>query len=124
MTDHFTIIFEREGHPRTSLIVRNKNRSSTNTDPINYALNLPISIDSTLNILGIEKVPFKELVPKYKQIKNTDELIGQSCSICQCNYIPKEYKRELACKHTFHKKCIDKWLRSSLTCPFCRKCIG
>ena len=31
-------------------------------------------------------------------------------------------KKTLRCKHSFHKKCIDKWFEKSYTCPICR-CI-
>ena len=27
----------------------------------------------------------------------------------------------LKCKHSFHEKCIKRWLKNSNTCPFCRK---
>lgn len=60
----------------------------------------------------------------YKIIKNDDELIlnNSNCSICIEPYIPKQYKRTLDCKHTFHKKCLDSWLSNySAQCPLCRK---
>jgi len=51
------------------------------------------------------------------------------CSIC-CNTVKyTEFIRKLPCKHTYHKKCVDKWLISLLrksekmNCPLCRKNI-
>lgn len=119
--DHITIIFE-QNNVKTTLIVRGKNGSKLNAN--NYSIIPQIPVDSTLDLLNLERVPFNELVPKHKQIKIGDELIGQTCSICQEHYEIREYKRELACKHFFHKKCIDKWLKNNLSCPFCRHLIG
>lgn len=56
------------------------------------------------------------IVNSYK-MKRTDIV----CTICMeeikknsiCKKIPK-------CGHEFHKKCIDKWLVESKTCPNCR----
>jgi hypothetical protein len=118
--DNIRIIFEQD-NTITTLIVRSK----TGSKPIsnNYNIIPQIPINSTLDLLGLERVPFCELVPKYKQIKIGDNIIGQTCSICIDEYKTKEYKRELDCKHMFHKKCIDKWLKTHLTCPCCRNDI-
>ena len=118
--DNITIIFEQD-NVKTTLVVRSKNGTKPSSN--NYNLVPQIPINSTLDLLGLERVPYSELVPKYKQIKNGDKLIGQSCPICQDEYKPKEYRRELTCKHIFHKKCIDKWLKSNLSCPYCRENI-
>jgi hypothetical protein len=31
--------------------------------------------------------------------------------------------RVMECKHTFHKQCLDEWLRVNASCPTCRKSI-
>ena len=59
-------------------------------------------------------------------IKKDDELIKEKheCNICLNDYKHREYKRVLhKCGHTFHKKCIDKWLIQSreMSCPKCRE---
>ncbi len=112
-----TIISEQD-NIRTTLIVRSKNGSKPS--PNNYNIVPQITVDNTLDLLGLERVPLNELIPKYRQIKSDDDIIGQVCSICQDEFKPKEFKRELNCKHIFHKKCIDKWLKEHLNCPFCR----
>jgi len=119
--DSFTLIFEQD-NVKTTIVVRSKNGKG----PIsgNYNFPSPIPINSTLDVLGLERVPFSELVPSYRQIKADDQLIGQPCTICQIDYSVKEYKRELGCGHAFHKKCIDKWLKTHLTCPYCRRGIN
>jgi len=62
----------------------------------------------------------------YKKIKIDDDLIKckSSCPICLDKFKDNEFKRELKCKHIYHKKCIDKWIKHKNTCPICRKkCI-
>ena len=120
-SDNITIIF-KHNDMNTTLIVRSKNGAKLTSN--NYNIVPLISMDNTLELLDLERVPFNELVPKYKQIKSEDILLGQSCSICHEDYKIKEFKRELNCKHYFHKKCIDKWLKNNLSCPVCRHLIG
>lgn len=61
---------------------------------------------------------------KYQKIKEFDEIIDDTCSICFDTYKINQYKRKLNnCNHTFHKKCIDKWFKKNIdnmTCPICR----
>lgn len=60
---------------------------------------------------------------KFEKIKDNDELLksNECCNICCANYTIGEYKRTIPnCKHVFHKKCIDKWLKKNSTCPMCR----
>jgi len=116
MTSNFKFTFIQD-NTKTTLIVR-KNLKNPNIHT-NYN-----PILNTLELLGLEKVPYKELVPCYKQIKKDDCLVGQLCAICHDDFKLREYKRELTCDHTFHKRCIDKWLKNNLSCPMCRKDIG
>lgn len=124
MSDHITIIFE-QGQEKQTFIVRPQKDKEKPTST-SYTRSSNVSIENTLELLGLEKVPYNELVPKCKLItKENDDSIGQMCSICQEDYTTKEYKRSLTCGHTFHKRCIDKWMRTSpnLDCPYCRKSI-
>lgn len=61
----------------------------------------------------------------YKKITNEDKGI---CAICLTDIFTKRvqicYKRTLECNHTFHKKCIDMWLRINRSCPECRYIIN
>ena len=66
---------------------------------------------------------FKHGLQKYQKIKADDEILGNECCICLQPYAVNQYKRKLhKCGHTFHKKCIDKWLWRSeeMSCPVCR----
>lgn len=43
------------------------------------------------------------------------------CSICLADYKGNDTLRLLPdCKHLFHLKCVDPWLRLHPTCPVCR----
>ncbi|CAN6448328.1 unnamed protein product [Victoria cruziana] len=46
---------------------------------------------------------------------------GSECSICLAEYKEKEEVRELPCSHTFHLRCINKWLRIISSCPLCKQ---
>ena len=57
------------------------------------------------------------------RIKENDDLIinKECCNICCEDYIVGQYKRTLpSCNHVFHKKCVDKWLKTKSNCPICR----
>ena len=62
-------------------------------------------------------------VCKPVRIKENDNLIinKECCNICCEDYIIGQYKRILpSCNHVFHKKCVDKWLKTKSNCPICR----
>ncbi|KAH3757086.1 transmembrane protein [Pelomyxa schiedti] len=46
-----------------------------------------------------------------------------TCAICLTDYEEGDPVRQLPCKHHFHCSCVDKWLETSKTCPFCKKDI-
>jgi hypothetical protein len=65
-------------------------------------------------------------IKKYKLCKDLEI----ECCICCEKVKKKEYIRELNCGHSFHKKCIDKWLlhtmktKETVNCPICRSNIN
>lgn len=61
-------------------------------------------------------------IGKPEKIKKNDPLLcnDSECFICFEKYKTGELKRTLKCNHTFHKKCVDKWLKKKSTCPHCR----
>ena len=61
-----------------------------------------------------------DMLQQYKRIKKAEE--NNICSICLQCFKENEYKREVICKHNFHKKCIDKWINkyNNFSCPTCR----
>lgn len=42
------------------------------------------------------------------------------CAICVENYKVSDVVRLLACRHVFHKSCVDPWLLEQRTCPICK----
>ncbi|WUR03134.1 E3 ubiquitin-protein ligase RNF13 [Vairimorpha necatrix] len=64
----------------------------------------------------------KEHLKKFKRFRVTEKMMKESCSICMTRYKKREMARTLSCDHTFHVKCVDKWLlQHNCTCPVCRK---
>ncbi|KAI3891063.1 hypothetical protein MKW98_007368 [Papaver atlanticum] len=57
----------------------------------------------------------------YAAVKNKEKVIHSAvCAICLNNYEDEDMLRLLPCHHAFHTKCIDDWLISHTTCPYCR----
>jgi hypothetical protein len=55
------------------------------------------------------------------KIKKDDSVLSENCMICMDDYKINQFKRILpTCNHYFHKKCIDKWFKKTITCPICR----
>ncbi|KAJ6908058.1 E3 ubiquitin-protein ligase RHA2B [Populus alba x Populus x berolinensis] len=51
----------------------------------------------------------------------TKQQDSMECAVCLSQFSEGESVRKLNCKHTFHKDCLDEWLRQCLaTCPLCR----
>mmetsp|Transcript_11263 Transcript_11263/g.21164 ORF Transcript_11263/g.21164 Transcript_11263/m.21164 type:complete len:315 (+) Transcript_11263:158-1102(+) len=47
---------------------------------------------------------------------------GGSCAICFEAFKEGEHVRVLpTCKHDFHARCLDPWLRNKASCPMCRR---
>lgn len=51
--------------------------------------------------------------------------MSEPCVICLESIVPCSTGRvELSCSHTFHLKCISKWIGKSHVCPLCRNKLG
>jgi hypothetical protein len=73
----------------------------------------PVS-DTELKASRREKI--KEI--KYKKVKESSD---NECSICLDTIKVGEFEKTLICKHSFHKKCIDRWFKKDNdSCPMCR----
>ncbi|KAJ4964855.1 hypothetical protein NE237_016704 [Protea cynaroides] len=70
-------------------------------------------------VLGFETA--STLLPAFKKMKkikvsSSDEV----CVICQEEFKVEEEVMALSCCHTYHDKCIFRWLSSNGCCPICR----
>lgn len=58
-----------------------------------------------------------KLTTKSKVLEGED--LG-CCCICLDEMETNERVRKLPCKHNYHVKCIDKWLKQNKCCPMCK----
>lgn len=107
------------------------NRLITDTDDLSSMVFLdvvtrfgsPGSDSLERNYKEYRRKKLKELSP-YRKIKENDPLLTNQCSICIEDFRTGEYQRTLGCSHSFHKKCIDRWLKKDKNeCPMCRNNI-
>jgi hypothetical protein len=90
-----------------------------------YGLHLNRIQEGTIELLCeklfLERISPNKLLESYKKIKENDPIIQEGpCSICLEKFEVGCFKRTLKCNHTFHKKCVDKWIHKEKTCPICR----
>ena len=70
---------------------------------------------------GEEGHTSKTCLSKYKDIERIDSK-NQECSICLSKV--NKPKCKTICGHIFHITCLKEWLKTSVTCPLCRKSIN
>jgi len=59
---------------------------------------------------------------KYEKA-NPALISNDMCKICLTNYEEEDELRELLCNHSYHKVCVDQWLRQQKICPLCQRPI-
>ena len=127
--DYLNIINNSIEHAFNNLTDDNIN-SLSNGSEITLNIDIPIFYEEIHDEEDIIDIAFfdncKEInqkLGKAKKINDDDILIieNKSCPICMAEYCTGEFKRILPeCKHVFHKKCIDTWLKIHGNCPICR----
>ena len=68
-----------------------------------------------------DKHKITQLTKKIKK-NDLDNLINE-CSICLEEFKLNEIVITLPCSHTYHKKCMEPWLKDNNNCPLCRVSI-
>jgi hypothetical protein len=102
-----------------------------NSDENNIQLNIEFEIihghdevhnhDDDFNDYFNNCKEINKIIGKSNKIKKDDVIVNENCLICMEKYNTNEFKRLLPkCKHYFHKKCVDKWLKKNASCPICR----
>ena len=73
---------------------------------------LPHIAPRVLTLAQINRVPTEK-------VKTTTD--GKSCDICLEDFKKGDVKKILNCKHDYHVRCVDPWLKQHTTCPKCRR---
>jgi hypothetical protein len=68
---------------------------------------------SDREIHSIPKIKFDKSLLNFK-------LEDKICTVCQYEYKSGQDLRLLACKHSFHTRCVDHWFRREKICPNCK----
>ncbi|KAF5182404.1 hypothetical protein FRX31_028011 [Thalictrum thalictroides] len=100
-----------------------------------------MSVSGSLHLWGRQLVPRSEMETQRTATTTTSRmkktllgptmkktLIGPAvfldsvevCAICIENMKKGDEARTLGCNHSFHTKCIFKWVERNTTCPMCR----
>ena len=84
---------------------------------------LPIISDATN---GASQKEINDLVTKTvdPQFFQDHDESHRTCAICMCDFEMGENVRYLPCKHYYHDKCVDGWLKGHRNCPCCRQDIN
>lgn len=69
--------------------------------------------------------PFDGNFMKTRRIKNEEVLKARKeekvCSICLLEFEENQEINVMKCKHFFHKRCIENWIKIKRKCPLCNK---
>lgn len=61
-----------------------------------------------------------EIINSYSMFKFEEQKQEKTCSVCQDKLKQGQFYKILNCKHMFHSKCINTWLKQRLICPLCK----
>lgn len=92
------------------------------THPGLYVLTLGVTIGAAILALFLANRTYQEEGHQHRSSNSTNrEFVdgGNNCTIC-LEQIPNDWSKSiLECGHTFHGKCIQKWIRQKSICPNC-----
>jgi hypothetical protein len=102
-----------------SKITKKMSREFNEIDKHILVLTMDLLEKSIINNIGPHKQ--QKVLDKFTKLYD-DQSITNDCIICLGT--SKSIKRRiLPCKHEFHQLCIDKWLKSHMSCAMCRSSI-
>ena len=82
-------------------------------------------LGNNTNINRRRRKPFKKFIKRLETItiENISELDDnkRTCIICLEDFINGQKVYNLKCKHIFHMKCLNEWIKRKRTCPLCKR---
>ena len=87
---------------------------------LNHPNYLQINVENVSPCVILERNRIKFTIIEKE---NSDEYMGDCCSICLFDYNDVEQQQEIVktkCNHIFHLNCLSNWVNQSKTCPICR----
>lgn len=67
----------------------------------------------------IERLPWKILQPNDDLLHLNSSGKPLDCAVCLESFESGDHTRTLPCFHSFHKGCVDPWLKTKSECPVC-----
>ena len=80
---------------------------------------LPKGLKNLLNAIS-DFYRVQQISLVYKKFSE-NKYINEKCAICLEKFTTDDLVCDIACKHTFHKKCIDIWAKHKNNCPLCKR---
>lgn len=141
-----------ESDPRFAHMVRRQGRNGTsvasaqrrNTDPVVDQLLQMILAGNATRQMNIDGMNYEQLLERFgdgtenrganesdirslptSTITNESSLPNDhsDCMVCLESFKVGDERKTLPCLHGFHSACVDKWLRTSASCPVCKYSI-
>lgn len=79
-------------------------------------VSIVVEADEPGNIVAVD---IDEEDDEEEEVRDGAEV--EDCSICYMEYVVDGARTiELLCGHMYHRKCLDRWTRTTASCPYCR----
>lgn len=80
---------------------------------------LPVGFEKLLNAIS-DFYRTQQISLKYKKYSE-NTFINDTCAICLEKFTNNDLISDIRCKHAFHKKCINTWIKEKNNCPLCKR---
>ena len=81
--------------------------------------NMEIHFEESNN--GLSNSQFKSIT--LKKFQKDSEFLTEKCPICLEEFKNSQKVKTLNCRHCYHTKCLEIWVKSNRFCPFCKRVI-